>query len=126
MEQQKASVTVLRSDLALLRLEKVAKFGPDVHTPSWKWVWKGIMSRRDKLIGRLKSRPKDFTWDELVRLLEGLDYAEATTGKTGCSRRRFLHASAPTITLHRPHPGNIVKMYVIDNVLRVLIEEGLI
>lgn len=84
------------------------------------------MSRRDKLIARLKSRPKDFTWDELVRLLEGLGYAEARTGKTGGSRRRFVHASAPIIALHKPHPGNVVKMYVVDELLRVLAEEGLI
>ena len=36
------------------------------------------------------------------------------------------NATAPTIALHKPHPGNIVKMYVIDDVLRVLTEEGLI
>ena len=84
------------------------------------------MSRRDKLVDRLKGRPKDFTWDELVRLLEGLAYAEAATGKTGGSRRRFVHATAPTMALHKPHPGNIVKMYVLDEVLRVLTEEGLI
>lgn len=84
------------------------------------------MSRRDKLVARLKGKPKDFSWDELVRLLEGLDYAEATTGKTGGSRRRFVHATASTIALHKPHPGNIVKMYIIDDVLRVLTEEGLI
>lgn len=84
------------------------------------------MSRRDKLIARMKGRPKDFTWDELIRLLVSLDYTEATTGKTGGSRRRFVHTTAPTIALHKPHPGNIVKMYVIDEVLRVLTEEDLI
>jgi predicted RNA binding protein YcfA (HicA-like mRNA interferase family) len=84
------------------------------------------MSRRDKLIARLKSRPKDFTWEELVRLLEGLGYTEAKAGKTGGSRRRFVHPTAPLITLHKPHPGNIVKMYVIDNVLLLLREEGLL
>lgn len=84
------------------------------------------MGRREKLVARLKGRPKDFTWDELVRLLEGLGYIEATTGKTGGSRRRFIHETAPTIALHKPHPGNIVKMYVIDDVLRILTEEDLI
>ncbi|MDG5495373.1 type II toxin-antitoxin system HicA family toxin [Niveispirillum sp. BGYR6] len=84
------------------------------------------MGRRDKLIARLKSRPKDFTWDELVRLLEGLGYHEAATGKTGGSRRRFVHATAPIIALHKPHPGNIIKMYVIEEVLQVLTAEGLI
>lgn len=84
------------------------------------------MSRRDKLVVRLRGKPKDFTWDELVRLLEGLGYSEAASSKTEGSRRRFLHATAPTIALHKPHPGNIVKMYVIRDVLRVLIEEDLI
>ena len=84
------------------------------------------MGRREKLVARLKGRPKDFTWDELVRLLEGLGYIEAATGKTGGSRRRFIHETAPTIALHKPHPGNIVKMYVIDDVLRILTEENLI
>ena len=84
------------------------------------------MSRRDKLIARLKSRPKEFTWEELARLLEGLGYAEARAGKTGGSRRRFVHPTAPMIALHQPHPGNIVKMYVIDDVLRLLREEGLL
>ena len=84
------------------------------------------MSRRSKLIARLKSRPKDFTWEELVRLLEGLGYAEVKTGRTGGSRRRFVHANGPAINLHKPHPGNIVRMYVIDDLVRVLTEEGLI
>ena len=84
------------------------------------------MSRRNKLVARLRGKPKNFTWDELVRLLEGLGYSEAAAGKTGGSRRRFLHTTAPTIALHKPHPGNIVKMYVIRDVLRVLIEEDLI
>jgi len=84
------------------------------------------MGRREKLVARLKGRPKDFTWDELVRLLEGLGYVEAATGKTGGSRRRFIHETAPTVALHKPHPGNIVKMYVIDDVIRLLIEEDLI
>ena len=84
------------------------------------------MTRRDKLVARLKGRPRDFTWDELVRLLEGLGYREAAAGKTGGSRRRFVHATAPAIALHKPHPGKIVKMYVIEDVLRLLTEEGLI
>lgn len=84
------------------------------------------MTRKDKLIARLKARPRDFTWEELVRLLEGLGYREQKGGKTGGSRRRFSHATAPIISLHKPHPDNIVKMYVIDEVTRVLTEEGLI
>ena len=84
------------------------------------------MSRHDKLVARLRGKPKDFTWDELVRLLEGLGYSEAATGKTGGSRRQFVHDTAPTFASDKPHPGSIVRMYVIEDVLRVLTEEGLI
>ncbi len=55
-----------------------------------------------------------------------MGYSEAATGKTGGSRRRVVDATAPIIGLRKPNPGNIVKMYVIDDLLRVLTEEGLI
>lgn len=84
------------------------------------------MSRKEKLIQRLCSRPKDFTWDELQRLLESLDYNLVKQGKTGGSRRRFVHDEAATVTLHKPHRGNIVKMYVIDDIIRLLKQENLI
>ena len=84
------------------------------------------VTQRDKLIARFRSNPRDFTWDELVSLLKGLGYREAASGRTGGSRRRFLHPTAPTIALHKPHPGSIVKTYVIDQVARILTEEGLI
>lgn len=84
------------------------------------------MGRKDKVVARLRARPKDFTWEELVRLLEALGYREAATGKTGGSRRRFVHPSAPVIALHKPHPGSILKLYAVDQVIRVLSEEGLI
>lgn len=84
------------------------------------------MNRHVKLVMRLRRRPKDFTWDEMVRVLEGVGYRESGAGKTGGSRRRFIHPHAPSILLHKPHPANIVKSYVIDEVLRLLTEEGLI
>lgn len=40
--------------------------------------------------------------------------------------RRFVHPTAPTIVLHRPHPATVVRRYVVDEVLRVLTEEELI
>ena len=84
------------------------------------------MARRDKLVRRFQRRPGDFTWQELVRLLEGLGYTEAKPGKSGGSRRRFIHPDAPAINLDEPHPGSIVKRYVIDDILRLLTEEKLI
>ena len=84
------------------------------------------MARKEKLIRRFRSRPKDFTWDELVRLLESVGFSEVPGGRTSGSRRRFVHPIAPAISVHKPHPDNIVKMYVIDGISRLLTEEGLI
>jgi len=59
------------------------------------------VSRKEKLIKRFLSCPKDFTWEELVSLLMGLGFQEANTGKTGGSRRRFINETQVVITLHK-------------------------
>ncbi len=84
------------------------------------------MSRKDKLIARLLAYPRDFTWDELILVLGWLGYSEAAGGKTGGSRRRFIHAKAPAILLHKPHPSKIVKLYALRDVVEVLKNEGLL
>ena len=84
------------------------------------------MGRKEKLLARLQERPKDFKWDELTSLLMAMGYVQRKTGKTGGSRRRFVHPTAPTITLHKPHPNRIIKMYVINDILELLRREGMI
>jgi hypothetical protein len=85
-----------------------------------------LMSRKDKLIARFLRLPSDFTWDELTLLLGWLGYQEAPGGKTGGSRRRFLHATAPAILLHKPHPAKTVRLYALRDVLHFLKGEGLL
>lgn len=82
------------------------------------------MSRQEKLISRLLSVPKDFTWEELVRVVAFFGYEEFTGGKTGGSRRRFVDDKKNIITLHKPHPANIVKSYAIREVIAHLKEKG--
>lgn len=84
------------------------------------------MGKKEKLLERLQQRPKDFTWDELTSLLKILGYTQKKSGKTGGSRRRFVHPAAPAITLHKPHPNNIVKKYVINDILEHVRKEGMI
>lgn len=84
------------------------------------------MGRKEKLLARLQQRPKDFTWDELTSLLKSLGYVQRKTGKSGGSRRRFVHTTAPTITLHKPHPHRIVRIYVINDILELLRREEII
>jgi predicted RNA binding protein YcfA (HicA-like mRNA interferase family) len=84
------------------------------------------MSQIEKLKERLKCRPVDFTWDDLVRLLGGMGYQMIRQGKTGGSRRRFSHPEYGFITLHEPHPRRILKRYQIDQIIETLNEEGLL
>ncbi|AFL80446.1 hypothetical protein Aeqsu_0943 [Aequorivita sublithincola DSM 14238] len=79
------------------------------------------MSKIEKLLDKLKSVPKDLTWDELVEILNFLDYCEITKkGKTGGSRVKFSNKENDIINLHKPHPSNIVKQYVIRPLLEKL------
>ena len=81
------------------------------------------MSKNNKLIERFLSKPKDFTWDELVKLLAIFGYEEQNSkGKTGGSRRKFVDVDRNIIALHKPHPANVVKSYVINQVIETLQE----
>ncbi len=85
------------------------------------------MSRHQKLIERLKQRPKNFTYSELIRLIKGFGYEESSRGKTSGSAVAFINKSTQQVVrLHKPHPGNIVKSYVIKNLLEHLIDQKLI
>lgn len=84
------------------------------------------MSKKDKLIERFKAKPADFTWNELERMLAGLGYELAPQGKTGGSRRRFVHTNKAFITLHKPHPGNLLKRYQIQQIYDTLNAEHLL
>ncbi len=74
------------------------------------------MTKKDKLIARLKSCPKDFTFDELVSVLELLGFLMINKGKTGGSRIKFLR-NETSIILHRPHSHNILLEYQLKQVL---------
>ncbi|MDJ0583151.1 type II toxin-antitoxin system HicA family toxin [Crocosphaera sp.] len=84
------------------------------------------MTRKEKLIKRLLTRPKDFTWNEMRKLLAALGFEEVKTGKTSGSRRRFINSSGIIISLHKPHPNNTLKMYQIEQLIAILNQEGLL
>ena len=44
-------------------------------------------------------------------------YIELKARKTGGSRRKFGDKKMNVITLHKPHPGNVVKEYTIKQVI---------
>jgi hypothetical protein len=84
------------------------------------------MSKKEKLLLRLLSIPADFNWEELVRILAYFGFEELKKGKTGGSRRKFADAQKRVISLHKPHPGNIVKEYAIRQVIEYLIDNRFI
>ncbi len=81
------------------------------------------MSKIEKLLDRLLNSPRDFTWDELVKILTHFGYEELVKGKTGGSRRKFADTDKNIISLHKPHPGNILKTYAIKEVIAHLKEK---
>ena len=85
------------------------------------------MSQFDKLLDRFSRKPKDFTYDELRSLLTGLGYREDSKGKTSGSRVAFVNESTRhIIRLHKPHPGNILKGYVISQLTDELKAQGVL
>ncbi len=83
------------------------------------------MSKREKRIERLLMRPKDYTFDELRALLLGLGFKEFNRGGTSGSAVQFYRESDQAVfDMDKPHPGNIVKGYLIKQIINVLKEHG--
>lgn len=82
------------------------------------------MGKHEKLLARLKSRPKDFTFQDVSTLLAGFGYALNQSGSG--SRVRFEHEHCAPIFMHKPHPSPVLKPYQIDQVLEVLKQEDLL
>ncbi len=80
------------------------------------------MSKHDKLLIRLLSKPKTFDWNDLRTVLQGLGYQEL---QGSGSRVKFYHAETKdVISLHQPHPGNDMKVGAIKDVANHLKEKG--
>ena len=84
------------------------------------------MSRLEKEIDRLKSKPKDYTYDEAKSLLNKLGFFENNKGKTSGSRVEFKDSYGRKVTLHKPHPSNVIKTYQINKIVKDLKEWRLI
>ena len=79
------------------------------------------MSKAEKLIAKFLKVPNDLTWEELVKILNHKGYLEKLgKGKTAGSRIKFVNSDNDIINLHKPLPKNIVKQYVIRQVLEKL------
>ena len=84
------------------------------------------MSKKEKLIRKLKSKPRDFIFEEAETLLNYLDYSRYEKGKASGSRVIFRSSGHPPILLHKPHPRKELLGYQIKQLIEVLEQEGLI
>ncbi len=79
------------------------------------------MSKKEKLLRRLLSRPRDYTYQEAKTLLNSLGFYEDNKGKTSGSRVVFINYDTKVeIKIHKPHSNNILKLYQIEIILEQL------
>jgi len=83
------------------------------------------MSKKDKLIEKLKSKSRAFTYGEAETLLLSLGFAKSNKGRTSGSRVAFELRNID-IEIHKPHPQKELPEYQIKKIMRILESERLI
>ena len=79
------------------------------------------MSKKENLIQRLRSKPKDFTVKELDALMTQCGCEKSTKGKTSGSRIAYIHLeTSRVLNMHSPHPKKELKPYMINDVINFL------
>ena len=82
------------------------------------------MSQHEKLVLRFLSKPKDFRYSELKRLLGFYNFSEKQAeGSRVVFKNDKLNCA---IKLHKPHPTNILKRYQLDLIENFLKEKEFI
>lgn len=84
------------------------------------------MGQKEKLIKRLKSKPRDFTFSEAETLLQYLSYSKSNKGKTSASRVAFISQEHPPIFMRRPHSRKELLEYQVKQWIEILEQEGLL
>ena len=80
------------------------------------------MSELEKLKQRLKTLPKDFSYDEAKSLLQKLGFQESNKGKTSGSRVKFYRKRDDnSLLLHKPHPNKTLAKQAVKDLLKELI-----
>ena len=85
------------------------------------------MSKKEKLIAKLKSNPRDFTFDDAETLLRYLHFNRINKGRTSRSRVMFSNEQRNCkILLHKPHPRKELLEYQVKQLIEQLEQEGLL
>ena len=80
------------------------------------------MSRHEKLLQRIASKPRDFTWAELRTLMASLGIQ--LTKASGSARKFINPSTGGRFNIHEPHPSNILKLYQLRDAVDFLKKEG--
>ncbi len=84
------------------------------------------MSTKDKLIQRFLTLPKDFTYEEVVRLFAIFGFEEFSKGNTSGSRVQFYRNEGQSYIMHKPHPSSIIKPTALKQLAAYIKEQKLI
>lgn len=85
------------------------------------------MGTKDKLIERFLTLPKNFTYDEVKRLFGLFGYYEGNKGSTSGSRVEFVSSDGKdSYIMHKPHPSNIIKGYMMKQLFTYIRDNKLI
>ena len=85
------------------------------------------MGKKEKLIAKLKTIPKDFTFDDAEILLGYFGFYKSNKGRTSGSRVMFSSDKCDSrLLLHMPHPQKELREYQIKQLIEFLKQEGFI
>jgi hypothetical protein len=77
------------------------------------------MNKHDKLLKRFYNLPRDFTFDETVNLFAQFGFHLETKGSSSGSRVEFINEkTGDTFAMHKPHPANIIKGYMMRQMMK--------
>jgi len=80
------------------------------------------MSKHEKLLRRLLTKPADFEWSELKAIMQHLGFELKTTGGSG---RKFIHPETRAAHfIHEPHPSSVLKAYQVRDAIAFLTKQG--
>ena len=81
------------------------------------------MGKKEKLIARLKAKPKDYTFNEAKTLMGLCGYSISNAGKTSGSRVCFIKGNK-VFRMHKPHPRQELPAYQVKELIDELDQEG--
>lgn len=85
------------------------------------------MNKKDKLLERFCRMPRDFTFEEIETLFRNNGFSVNNKGATSGSRIEFINDDKGlSYIMHKPHPSNIIKGYVMKQVMTFFKANGII